>query len=122
MFFDLDEAKNTIPRGAIDLGNGYVFLRAMERTYYRHSYDYSNGLRSFLLGVYNISLPEAASISVRRWARLQLPTSQVACFSWKECLKPLERVHMARNVKVHICVPQIILLLLTNIITDNQVK
>jgi hypothetical protein len=122
MFPDLDEAKDTIPRGAIDLGKGYVLLRAMERTYYRLSHDYSSGLRSFLLEVYNMSLPEAASISIKRWARLQLPTGQVARSSWKECLKPLEKVRMARNVKVHIYVPQIILLLLTNIITDNQVR
>ena len=100
MFPDLDEESNTIPRGALDLGDGYVLLRAMDKAFYNLSHVYSNGLRSFLLAAYNMSLPEGASISIRRWARLQLPTGQVARSSWKECLKPLEKVRMSRNVKV----------------------
>jgi hypothetical protein len=102
MFPDLDDAKNILPRGAVDLGNDYVCLRAMDKTYHKLSDDYSTSLRSFLLEVYNMSLSEEASISIRRWARLQLPTDQVACSQWKEYLKPLDKVRMSRNVKVHI--------------------
>jgi hypothetical protein len=100
MFPDLDDAKNTLPRGGINLGNDYVLLRAMDKTYHKLSHDYSNGLRSFLLEVYNMSLPEEASISIRRWARLQLPTGQVAHSKWKECLKPLEKVRMSRCIYI----------------------
>ena len=35
-----------------------------------------------------------------RWAWLRLPNGQIARSAWKEKLKPLEQVRMARNVKV----------------------
>ena len=38
--------------------------------------------------------------SAVRWSRLHLPNGQVARSAWKECIKPLENVRMARNVKV----------------------
>ena len=37
------------------------------------------------------------------WARLQLPTRQVARSAWKECRKALSSVRMAWNVKVRLC-------------------
>jgi hypothetical protein len=39
-------------------------------------------------------------IFVSRWARLRLPTGQVADSYWKEGMKPLNRVRISRNVKV----------------------
>ena len=121
MFPDLDEEKNTMPRGACDLGDGYVLLRAMDKAFYNLSNVYSNGLRSFLWATYKMSLPEEASISIKRWARLQLPTGQVARSSWKECLKPLEKVRMSRNVKVGY-IPQFLALLLTITNPDKQTR
>jgi hypothetical protein len=38
--------------------------------------------------------------SVRRWARLRLPNGQIVRSAWKEKLKPLNKVRMARNVMV----------------------
>jgi hypothetical protein len=58
-------------------------------------------LRSFLLRAYNMVLPEGTPVSVQRWARLRIPTGQVARSRWKESLKPLNKVRMARNVKVN---------------------
>lgn len=98
---DLDEEANTIPRGAIDLGDDYVLLRAKERTFYKLSQEYLTALEIFLLRAYNMILPEGTSVSVQRWARLSLPTGQVARSRWKENLKPLDKVRMARNVKVN---------------------
>jgi hypothetical protein len=97
---ELDEEKNTIPRGAIDLGNDFVLLRAREKTFYKLSHEYLTELRIFLLKAYHVVLPEETPVSVQRWARLRLPTGQVARSRWKEGLKPLDRVRMARNVKV----------------------
>ena len=37
-----------------------------------------------------------------QWARLRLPNSQIARSAWKEKLKTIEEVQMARNVKVFI--------------------
>jgi hypothetical protein len=98
---DLDEEANSIPRGAIDLGDDFVLLRAKERTFYKLSPEYLTALKIFLLKAYNMVLPEEISVSVQRWARLNLPTGQVARSRWKESLKPLVKVRMARNVKVN---------------------
>ena len=40
---------------------------------------------------------------VTRWARLRLPNGQIARSAWKECLKPIEQVRMARQVAVRQC-------------------
>jgi hypothetical protein len=37
---------------------------------------------------------------VTRWARLRLLNGQVARSQWKESIKPLGKVRIARNVKV----------------------
>jgi hypothetical protein len=42
-------------------------------------------------------------LAVRRWARLRLPNGQVARSMWKESLKPLTKIRIARNVKA--CTP-----------------
>jgi len=97
----LDEETNIIPRGGIDLGNDFVLLRAREWTFYKLSHEYLTKLRIFLLKAYNMVLPEEASISVQKWARLHIHTGQVACSRWKESSKPLYMVCMARNVKVN---------------------
>jgi hypothetical protein len=44
--------------------------------------------------------PIGVEISVRRWAKLRLPTGQNCNSAWKELQKPLERRRTARNVKV----------------------
>jgi hypothetical protein len=102
MFPELDEDKNKLPRGAIDLGNEYVLLRAMEQTYYQLSDGYLIALRNFLSQSYNVVLEVGVPVAVRRWARLHLPTGQVARSYWKESLKPLGKVRAARNVKVNL--------------------
>jgi hypothetical protein len=102
MFPELDEDKNKLPRGAINLGNEYVLLRAMEQTYYQLSDEYLIALRCFISQSYNGILEAGVPIAVRRWARLRLPTGQVARSQWKESLKPLDKVRMARNVKVNL--------------------
>jgi hypothetical protein len=99
---ELDDEANTIPRGAIDLGDHFVLLRAKERTFYKLDHEYLTALRDFLLKAYNMVLAEETSVSVQRWARLSLPTGQVARSRWKETLKPLNKVRMARNVKVNL--------------------
>jgi hypothetical protein len=102
MFPELDEDKNKLPRGAINLGNEYFLLRAMEQTYYQLSDTYLIAFRHFLLQSYNVILQEGVPVAIRRWARLLLPTGQVVRSYWKESLKPLEKVRMARNVKVNL--------------------
>ncbi|KAF8805085.1 hypothetical protein BYT27DRAFT_7225102 [Phlegmacium glaucopus] len=82
MIPELEEEKPKIPRGAQDIGEGHLDeneLAAMRRA--------------------NI-MPEVGDyLAVCRWARLQLPNGQVARSLWKESLKPLTKIRMARNVK-----------------------
>ena len=56
----------------------------------------------YLKNTHALQVPERWSPEVVRWAQLRLPNGQVARSAWKEKLKPLEKVRMARNVKVYI--------------------
>lgn len=94
----------TLPRGAEDLGDGYVLLRAMDR--YRRKlpaaearafYDY------FAIWMPDLCVDDdrdAFKFELRKWARMRIPNGTVARSAWKECLKPLSRLRMARCVKV----------------------
>ncbi|KAF8803072.1 hypothetical protein BYT27DRAFT_7226131 [Phlegmacium glaucopus] len=86
--------KPKIPRGAQDIGEGYVLLRARDKYLYKLDENELAAVRRA-----NI-LPEVDDyLAVRRWGRLQLPNGQVAQSLWKESLKPLTKIRMARNVK-----------------------
>jgi hypothetical protein len=87
--------KNDLPRGARDLGDGFVLLRAREAEPRPLRDCEADALRSFL--------PNAhleAEICVRRWAKLRIPTGQNCYSAWKETQKPLEKRRTARNAKV----------------------
>ncbi|KIJ46609.1 hypothetical protein M422DRAFT_59584 [Sphaerobolus stellatus SS14] len=75
-----------IPRGALDIGDGYVLLRARER--YPHIIDGIQGQN----GYQTCKTPE--------WARLRLPNGQISRSSWKECVKPIDELRRARCVQV----------------------
>lgn len=95
---DLEPPENSIPRGGIDLGGGYALLRAMDRA--------SRELRPCEAAAVNMFVQEHCNFggqtvnSVVRWARLRLPNGRVARSAWKEKQKSLDKVRMARNVKV----------------------
>jgi hypothetical protein len=86
-----------LPRGSIDLGDGYILLRARDE--YRHRLDGEAGRvsRQFLE---RSNGPMTGNLSVVRWARLRIPNGQIARSAWKETCRPLNKVRMARNVKV----------------------
>jgi hypothetical protein len=97
---DLDEPAS-LPRNAIDLGDGYILLRRRDTTARRVLPAEELALIAYLQ-----TLPDFRDIrlqspfSVVRWARLRLPTGQTARSLWGEQSKPLEKLRMARNVKV----------------------
>lgn len=102
MIPDLETPRPLVPRGACDLGNGYILLRAKD-TACRPMRDCERGaFAAYLRCNHNFSVATDWSPDVIRWARLRIPNGQVARSAWKECLKPLEKVRMARNVKVSI--------------------
>lgn len=109
IFPDLEPAKDGLPRGAIDIGNDYILLRALEKSPRLVNPCEADALRAYLREN-GESVPDGWCPSVRRWARLRLPNGQVARSAWKEKSKPLIKVRMARNVKVCIYLNYIIVL------------
>ncbi|CDO71523.1 hypothetical protein BN946_scf184910.g22 [Trametes cinnabarina] len=96
-----------LPRGAEDLGDGFVLLRARERTAHHISHVEAEAFTQYLQDVGALDLHNLTShYKVQKWARLRLPNTQIARSAWKETLKPLNRLRMSRNVKAkEIAVP-----------------
>ena len=98
---DLEEPTG-LPRNAIDLGDGYILLRRRDTT----ARPLLN-IEELALISYLQALPDFSDIilpspfCVIRWARLRLPTGQIARSLWVEKSKTLQKLRMARNVKVN---------------------
>lgn len=93
-----------IPRGAHNLDDGYVLLRATEQKATSISTSAGNAIRSFFhrrdLPKYpNIDSDWLESPHIARWARLRLPNGQIARSLWKEGVKSRGQVRISRNVK-----------------------
>ena len=87
---------NYLPRGARDLGDNFILLRAREKVPGPLRDCEAIALRDFLPGS---QLED--KICVRRWAKLRLPTGQNCYSAWKETQKPIEKRRTAHNVKVY---------------------
>ncbi|KAJ7669957.1 hypothetical protein DFH06DRAFT_1372493 [Mycena polygramma] len=90
-----DNDKPKFPRGSKNLGNGFVLLRARDEWPHKILGAQALAIRKFLDAE---DVP--GELTVKRWARLRLPNGQIARSGWKEWQKDLEKVRMARNVKV----------------------
>jgi hypothetical protein len=101
MIPDLDSSPPEIPQGAQDLGDGFVLLRAKNRTSRNMQTCECNALRTYL-NTHEIPIENSEdwSPTITHWARLRLPNGQVTRSAWKEKLKPINKVRMARNIKV----------------------
>ena len=97
MIPDLEQSGNSgdLPHGSLDLGGGYVLLRAQEAEERALQDCEAEALRE---SVY--AAPRDSDILVRQWAKLRIPTGQNCTSAWKELKKPLERQRTAHNVKV----------------------
>lgn len=97
---DLEVSPPVIPRGARDIGDGYVLLRARDNVCRHISASEEVAFAAYLKDSHGIDVNANWSPTLTRWARLRLPNGQVARSAWKEKLKPLHKVRMARNIKV----------------------
>lgn len=73
------------PESVVVLGDGYVLMRARERT--AHDVELRsehNAIHSFLL-TQNIHVAPTWIPCFKKWARLRLPTGQIVRTAWKEC-------------------------------------
>lgn len=99
----IDKDSDKVPRGAWDLGDGYFLLKAQEPSETYCSASESRAIRMFgCEGSLDDDPANSEKYKVRRWARVRLPTGQVARSAWKETLKPIDKLRRARCVKVNI--------------------
>lgn len=90
----------TLPRGSLVLGDGYILLRARDKRAVRIPDPAGTAIREYMELANERPAPDWIP-HVRRWARLRLPTGQNARSSWKEKSKSLGQVvRMSRNIKV----------------------
>ena len=107
-------SKDTLPRGAKDLGDGFILLRAREGEPRPLRECEAEALCDFLP-----TAQRGVELSVRRWAKLRLPTGQNCNSAWKELQKPLEKRRTARMVKV--CYSRVFLSSLSGYINTGNV-
>ena len=84
-----------LPRGAKDVGGGFVLLRARDGKPTPLRECEAEALCELFPTV-----QRGSEICVMRWAKLRLPTGQNCNSAWKELNKPIEKRRTARNVKV----------------------
>ncbi|KAF7358561.1 hypothetical protein MSAN_01194300 [Mycena sanguinolenta] len=88
------------PRGAEDLGGGYVLKRAKDEYNQIIRGAQGDAIKDYLEAVHGEEYPDAFRPSLQRWARLQLPNGQIVRGAWKEKQKALNKIRMARNVRI----------------------
>lgn len=105
MLPDLAPDTPSLPWGAVDLGDGYILLRARDETRVTLRGKQAVALHAFMDSESQLTdwrLPDDWEPKCIRWARLRLPNLQIACCAWKETEHSLgaERIRRSRNVKV----------------------
>ena len=96
----LEPDSDYLPQGVNDIGNEYVLLRARDATAYMIDGNEGAAIRNFYQEQGFGNFDESWFPHIVHWTWHHLPNGQIARSAWKEKLKPLEKVHMARNVKV----------------------
>ncbi|KAH9937852.1 uncharacterized protein BXZ73DRAFT_44615 [Epithele typhae] len=92
-------ATGDLPEGAKQVGSGYVLLRAVEAATPVTPAE-SEALRAYWEQHTTHEIPQDYTFSVARWARLLLPSGQVARSLWKESMKNESKLRISRNVKI----------------------
>ncbi|KAG2062436.1 hypothetical protein BDR04DRAFT_1131201 [Suillus decipiens] len=83
----LDEPPKGLPTSSVDLGDGYALLWKYP--------EHAEVIARFL--------GEGRVLHcIKKWAHLLLPNGQIARSAWRETIKPLEKICISWNVKVHL--------------------
>jgi hypothetical protein len=96
----MDRAKPALPCRAKDLGDGFVLLRARDRDPHPLRECEVDALHAFWYTTASAGIPR--TVSVRRWAKLRVPTIQIGHSAWKEKEKPFLKRRTAQNLKVRL--------------------
>ncbi|KAF8260002.1 hypothetical protein EI94DRAFT_1706629 [Lactarius quietus] len=101
MLPDLDSNTLHLPRGAVDLGEGYILLRAQDEHGVVLRGKQADALHMFTTLKTGNTLPDDWEPKYIHWAHLQLPNLQIACCAWKETehASAAEHVRHSQNVK-----------------------
>ncbi|KAJ6489577.1 hypothetical protein C8R47DRAFT_1215388 [Mycena vitilis] len=95
---DLEPDLDKLPRGAVDIGDGYRLLRAHDTCQRDVRPCEENAIRDYIEEEFGEDAAEAWRPSVVRWARARLPNGHIARCSWKE--DDMEQLRTARHVKI----------------------
>lgn len=100
MLPSLDRDEDFLPGGAVDLGDGFILRGQDEKS--RPLQPCEAEAVKTLMQQLHVQQSDSwmASPVLRRWARLRLPSGQIARCLWKEGARELNDVRMSRNVKV----------------------
>jgi hypothetical protein len=98
MIPEINDSRDTLPHGSMDLGNGYVLLKAKQRYPSLPSETETLAIQTYF--EMNGDPGVFSHFKITRWARLHLPTGQIAHTAWKECLKPTDHLRRSRCVQV----------------------
>ncbi|KAF8475453.1 hypothetical protein JB92DRAFT_3283637 [Gautieria morchelliformis] len=99
----LDDSPDRTPKGSLELGDGFMLLRAKQRYPMPCTRPERSFIRAYLTGVQSDPNDIAnAPLKITRWARIRLPTGQIARSAWKDNLKPLEKLRMAWCIKLRL--------------------
>ena len=99
---NLKPSKAQIPRGAADINDGYILLRAQDRSPQILLDELTIAYRSYLEEAFPGQLDPKSTPRVIWWACLALPNGQIAWSAWKEKAKPWWTLRAAHMVKVPI--------------------
>jgi hypothetical protein len=97
---DLEPDSSVLPHNAIDLGGGFILLRARDSCAREIDGEASEAIQKYFQTHAPDQFDSDSWPHVIRWARLRLPNGQVVHSAWKEKSKPPLGVRMSRNVKV----------------------
>jgi hypothetical protein len=97
---ELDRNRDKIPRGAIELGDGYFLLHATDSCARNLRKPENDALKQYIEQCTGLAIEENWATKVVRWARVKLPNGQISRCVWKETRKPLNKLRISRNVKV----------------------
>lgn len=95
---DLDPPQSP-PTNSINVSSGYRLLHPTDTTQRPLRDCEGEALKKYLMSQ-GVQFSELWKPLATRWARLQLPTGQISRSHWKESLKPLAKLRIARMVKL----------------------
>ncbi|KAI0739775.1 hypothetical protein C8Q80DRAFT_1111115 [Daedaleopsis nitida] len=90
-----------LPNGAIDLGNGFILLPPYDNTERPISAAEHGAIQQLCIREQLQPPRPGTPVSVRRWARLSLPSRQIARTAWKERSRYVLSIRILYMSKVH---------------------